>query len=134
MRRFSSLCLNFEIPQQVLYRNKKVHQVNLSARTGDIGVLADHAPAIKELKPGVVEVIEKDLSKTQLFVPGGYVEILPGSSIRITAVDAIPMSSLDMESIQKEKELVLSKLKQEQNEKEKAMLLIEMDVFEAMQK
>jgi F-type H+-transporting ATPase subunit delta len=33
-------------------------QVNLSAATGDMGILANHVPSIEPLRPGLVEVIE----------------------------------------------------------------------------
>ena len=33
-------------------------QVNLSAATGDMGILANHVPSIEPLRPGLVEVVE----------------------------------------------------------------------------
>jgi F-type H+-transporting ATPase subunit delta len=33
-------------------------QVNLSAATGDMGILANHVPSIEALRPGLVEVVE----------------------------------------------------------------------------
>lgn len=33
-------------------------QVNLSAATGDMGILANHVPSIEPLRAGLVEVIE----------------------------------------------------------------------------
>jgi F-type H+-transporting ATPase subunit delta len=41
-----------------LITNQEVTQVNLSAATGDMGVLAHHVPTIEPLRPGVVEVID----------------------------------------------------------------------------
>lgn len=33
-------------------------QVNLTAASGEMGILANHVPSIEQLKPGVLEVIE----------------------------------------------------------------------------
>jgi F-type H+-transporting ATPase subunit delta len=41
--------------------------VNLSGSSGDMGILANHVPIIEELKPGVLEVIEKDGKKNKFF-------------------------------------------------------------------
>jgi hypothetical protein len=43
-----------------------VQQVNLSATSGDMGILANHVPTIQQLKPGVVEVVS-DANKKQKF-------------------------------------------------------------------
>ena len=32
--------------------------MNISAATGDMGILANHVPSIEPLRPGIVEVIE----------------------------------------------------------------------------
>ena len=42
-------------------------QVNIPAETGDMGVLAHHTPAIEQLKPGLVQVVEEDGSSKQFF-------------------------------------------------------------------
>jgi F-type H+-transporting ATPase subunit delta len=42
-------------------------QVNIAAETGDMGVLANHAPSIEQLKPGLVEVIEESGGSKQFF-------------------------------------------------------------------
>ena len=43
---------------QAIYTSTEVVQVNLAAASGDMGVLANHVPAVEALKPGVIEVIE----------------------------------------------------------------------------
>ena len=43
---------------QAIFTSADVVQVNLAAATGDMGILANHAPTIEPLRPGVVEVIE----------------------------------------------------------------------------
>ena len=41
-----------------MINNQEVTQVNLSAATGDMGILANHVPTIESLRAGVVEVID----------------------------------------------------------------------------
>lgn len=43
---------------QAIFTSADVTQVNISAATGDMGILANHVPSIEPLRPGVVEVIE----------------------------------------------------------------------------
>lgn len=43
---------------QAIFTSADVVQVNLAAASGDMGILANHAPTIEPLRPGVVEVIE----------------------------------------------------------------------------
>ena len=42
-------------------------QVNLSAATGDMGILANHVPSIEPLRPGVVEVIDSSSASQKWF-------------------------------------------------------------------
>lgn len=48
---------------QAIYDSQEVTQVNLSASTGDMGILASHVPSVEELKPGLFEVVEQSGSK-----------------------------------------------------------------------
>jgi len=41
--------------------------VNLSAASGDMGILANHVPSIEPLRPGVVEVIESGNASKKWF-------------------------------------------------------------------
>jgi F-type H+-transporting ATPase subunit delta len=43
---------------QSLINGQEVTQVNLSAASGDMGILAHHVPTIEPLRAGVVEVID----------------------------------------------------------------------------
>lgn len=43
---------------QAIFSSQEVTQVNIAAVSGDMGILANHVPAIEPLKPGVIEVIE----------------------------------------------------------------------------
>ena len=52
---------------QAIFTSTDVVQVNISAETGDMGILANHAPAIEPLRPGVVEVLESGNSSQKWF-------------------------------------------------------------------
>lgn len=47
--------------------NEVVDQVNISATSGDMGLLADHVPMISQLRPGVVDVIVGGKSQKKIF-------------------------------------------------------------------
>lgn len=42
-------------------------QVNIPAESGEMGILASHVPAIEQLKPGLVEIIEEAGGSKQFF-------------------------------------------------------------------
>lgn len=48
---------------QAIFDSQEVTQVNISAATGDMGILASHVPSVEELKPGLFEVIESSGTK-----------------------------------------------------------------------
>lgn len=52
---------------QSLYKSQGVVQVNIPAESGEMGVLANHVPAIEQLKPGLVEVVEEGGSTKKFF-------------------------------------------------------------------
>ena len=59
--------LDLERVLQAIFTSTEVVQVNLAAATGDMGILANHAPAIEPLRPGVVEVIESGNTSKKWF-------------------------------------------------------------------
>ncbi|KAF4006743.1 ATP synthase, Delta/Epsilon chain, beta-sandwich domain family protein [Saccharomyces cerevisiae] len=63
----SGLKLQFALPHETLYSGSEVTQVNLPAKSGRIGVLANHVPTVEQLLPGVVEVMEGSNSKNSLY-------------------------------------------------------------------
>lgn len=56
------LQLSLILPHQALYEGE-VTQVNISATSGDMGILASHVPSIEQLAPGLLEVVESSGSK-----------------------------------------------------------------------
>jgi len=63
---------------------------------GDFGVLAQHAPLVALLRPGVIRVYEGDKVTKRVFVAGGFAEV----NIRgftILAEEAEPVEEIDLE-------------------------------------
>lgn len=52
-----------------------VREVRLPGAEGDLTAMPGHAPAIVNLRPGVVTVVAADGSETQFAVTGGFAEI-----------------------------------------------------------
>ncbi len=93
-------------------------QVNLSAATGDMGILANHVPSIELLRPGLVEVIESAgaskkwfgescssfvsllaplLISTWFVVSGGFANVHPNNKLTINAIEAAPLEDFSPE-------------------------------------
>ena len=61
------LKLSFVLPHQAFYNNQEVMQVNVSAVSGDLGILADHVPTVEQIRPGLLEVIESSGTSKKFF-------------------------------------------------------------------
>lgn len=91
-------------------------QVNLSAATGDMGILANHVPSIEALRPGVVEVVESAgsskkwfgernphsrfpaaLLKLRFLVSGGFATVHPNNKLTVNAIEAAPLEDFSPE-------------------------------------
>lgn len=73
-------------------------QVNIPAASGEMGVLAQHIPAIEQLKPGLVEVIEEQGSK-QFFLSGGFAVVQPENHMTINAAEAYPLEDFSADAV-----------------------------------
>ena len=69
-------------------------QVVVPGVEGEFTVLAGHAPVISALRPGVIEVVLPDASKTRIFVKGGFAEV-DADHLTVLAERAIPVEALD---------------------------------------
>ncbi|GME66696.1 unnamed protein product [[Candida] boidinii] len=125
------LKLSFTLPHEALYSKKAVTQVNVPGASGEMGILANHVPIVEQLKPGVVEVIESTGS-TKYFVSGGFVSVLPDSSLNITAIEAFPLDSFSSSKISS----LLSEAQKNAASADEAVSAeasIEIEVLEALQ-
>ncbi|KAI9145461.1 epsilon subunit of F1F0-ATP synthase N-terminal domain-containing protein [Paraphysoderma sedebokerense] len=127
------LILNFALPHQAIYKAAPVHQVNLSATSGDMGILANHVPVIEELKPGIVEVIETSNKKTKYFVSGGFAFMNPDSSLNINAVEAFPLDNFSLEAVRQNLSEANRQMGAAKDEKTKASFKAEVEVYTALE-
>lgn len=78
-------------PERML-ASEKVTEVQIPGADGDMTAMADHAPTITTLRPGVLKV-EGPLGASEYVVTGGFAEIGSGG-ISVLAECAIPRSEM----------------------------------------
>lgn len=90
---------HFELvaPERLMFSGS-VESVVLAGTEGEMTVLAQHAPVMTTLKPGVVTVEETAGKVRKLFVRGGFADI-SASGLTILAETAIPLEDLDASRI-----------------------------------
>jgi F-type H+-transporting ATPase subunit epsilon len=86
---------NFELvsPERVLFSGD-VNSVVVPASEGDITVLANHAPFMSAVRPGVVTV---DGGK-RLFVRGGFVDV-NATGLTLLAEQAVAVEEIDRDKL-----------------------------------
>lgn len=127
------LKLSLALPHEALYTSSDVLQVNISAETGDMGILANHVPSIEAVRPGVVEVIESSGTSKKFFVSGGFATVHPNNKLTINVVEAAPLDQFSTEAVRANLQEALKVTSGNGTEAEKAEARIEADVYEALQ-
>lgn len=128
------LNLQFSTPNDVLFNNVEISRITVPAVTGDMGILADHAPSLCQLRPGVVEVVQADGATKKWFVPGGFAIITPDSTCSLTAVEAIPTEDVDVAKANEELSKATAAEAAAKDDNERVEHRISMEVFAAMAK
>lgn len=87
--------LTFELvsPERILLSGD-YDMVVVPGVEGDFAVLPSHAPLISTLRPGVIEVYTGDRVETEIFVDGGFAQVVADRLV-ILAERAFPASELD---------------------------------------
>lgn len=91
-------------PTKVLAQKDEVYQINLPSEDGELGVRARHMNLIVPLKPGVVEVIEKENEIPDHFVIFGGVAEITGQFVKILTSTAEHADEIDIAKAQEAKE------------------------------
>jgi F-type H+-transporting ATPase subunit epsilon len=73
-------------------------QVVVPGAEGQFTVLANHAPFLSTLKPGVLEVTMADGSSDRIFVRGGFADANP-EGLTLLAEEAQHVADMDMNSL-----------------------------------
>ncbi|KAF8639535.1 hypothetical protein AX17_001440 [Amanita inopinata Kibby_2008] len=127
------LKLSLVLPHEALYTSTEVTQVNISAETGDMGILADHVPSIEAVRPGVVEIIESNGASKKFFVSGGFATVHPNNRLTINVVEAAPLENFSAEAVRTNLQEALKVASGNGTEAEKTEARVEADVYEALQ-
>ncbi|KAH9083645.1 epsilon subunit of F1F0-ATP synthase N-terminal domain-containing protein [Lactarius deliciosus] len=138
--------LSLVLPHQAIFTSTDVVQVNLSAATGDMGILANHVPSIEPLRPGLVEVIEGAGSSKKWFriaflllfgcdflVSGGFATVHPNNKLTINAIEAAPLEDFSLEAVRANLQEAQKVLGGNGPEEDKVEARIEADVYESLQ-
>lgn len=92
---------NFELvsPERLLL-SEKVSEVVIPATDGEMTVMANHAPTMTTIKPGVVTVKTAAGKTSRYVVFGGFADIIP-TGCTLLAEAAVPFEEINRETLQK---------------------------------
>jgi F-type H+-transporting ATPase subunit epsilon len=79
-------------PERLLFSGE-VDQVDVPGAEGDFGVLAQHAPFVSVLRPGILTIYNQAETR-RVMVFGGFAEVSP-SGLTILADQALPVEDVD---------------------------------------
>lgn len=82
-------------PEKVLAQ-LEVEMVVVPGEEGDFGVLAEHAPILSLLRPGIIQVYDGNTVIERFFVEGGFAEANP-AGLTVLAEAAVPMAELTLD-------------------------------------
>jgi F-type H+-transporting ATPase subunit epsilon len=113
---------NFELvsPERLLV-SEKATEVVIPATLGEMTVLANHAPTMTTIKPGVVSVKLASGQVNKYVVFGGFADILP-TSCTLLAESAVPASEVTRDTLQKRIEATQAEIKKAQSDEHKTKL------------
>jgi F-type H+-transporting ATPase subunit epsilon len=75
--------------------------VIVPGREGDFGVLANHAPLLSSVRPGIVTVTTAEGEEKKIFVAGGFADVNQ-TQCSVLAEEAINVSDLDKTALEKQ--------------------------------
>jgi F-type H+-transporting ATPase subunit epsilon len=95
----AELHFEFVSPESVLFSGD-VDQVDLPGAEGDMGILADHAPLVTVLRPGIV-TIYRGVAREAVVVTGGFAEVGP-AGLTVLADRAVARENFDLATLSEE--------------------------------
>ncbi len=84
-------------PEEIL-ASIEARMVIVPGEEGEFGVLADHAPLLSSMRPGVVAVTAADGTQRKIFVSGGFADVT-GTQCSVLAEEAIDVEALDRDKL-----------------------------------
>ncbi len=92
--------IQFElVSPESLLASEEATMVVIPGEAGDFGVLADHAPLLSSIRPGVVAVHLPSGEVKKIFVAGGFADV-NGKLCSVLAEEAINVNDLDRAQIE----------------------------------
>lgn len=97
---FTSKTLQFELvsPECVL-ASEEATMVIVPGEAGEFGVLADHAPLLSSIRPGVVAVHLPSGEVKKIFVAGGFADV-NGKLCSVLAEEAVNVNEIDRAGVE----------------------------------
>ena len=92
----ADLHLEFVSPERVLFSGD-VDQVDLPGAEGDMGILANHAPLVTVLRPGII-TIYRGGAREPVVVTGGFAEVGP-AGLTVLADRAVARDNFDLATL-----------------------------------
>ena len=111
---------NFELvsPERLLL-SEMVTEVVIPATDGEMTVMANHAPTMTTIKPGIVSVRSANGSKQDYVVFGGFADILP-TGCTLLAESAVHIDEISRDDIAKRIEVARGELDAAPNDEHRA--------------
>lgn len=102
MDKLTDKTFQFELvsPEQVL-ASEQVYMVEIPGEAGNFGVLADHAPLLSSVRPGVVTITAPDMSQRQVFVAGGFADV-NNNVCSMLAEEAVTLTDIDTAALDRD--------------------------------
>jgi F-type H+-transporting ATPase subunit epsilon len=88
----AALHFEFVSPERVLFSGD-VDQVDLPGAEGDMGILADHAPLVTTLRPGILTIMRGG-AREPVVITGGFAEVGP-AGLTVLADKAVAREEFD---------------------------------------
>ena len=86
------------VSPEALVLSGEASQVVVPGTDGYFTVLAEHAPVMSTVKPGVLDVTMSDGSSHKVFVRGGFADVSP-AGLTLLAEHAVSLEDLDMDEL-----------------------------------
>lgn len=113
---------NFELvsPERLLL-SESASEVIIPGADGEMTVMANHAPVMTNVKPGIVEVKSASGSSNRYVVFGGFADILP-DGCTVLAESAVHVDDIDREALEKRIQNTREDLQDARTDADKALI------------
>jgi F-type H+-transporting ATPase subunit epsilon len=118
-------------PERMLFSGE-VEQVDVPGAEGDFGVLAQHAPLVSMLRPGILVVFRPGASPLRVVVGGGFAEVGP-AGLTILAELAVPVEDFDRSQLAQQIQDAEEDLADAKDDAARDRLRLKLDQLRALQ-